>query len=90
MSGAEWRITLAIVIAPVPISARCVAKARRLDYSLVKRIVDRLEGKPVQKMKHELPHTTIFLRGWQGEARRELIEYERRLAEAADSPEAVR
>jgi hypothetical protein len=25
-------------------------------------MADRLEGKPVQKLRHELPHTTIFYR----------------------------
>jgi hypothetical protein len=28
----------------------------------MEQIADRLEGKPIQKLRHELPHTTIFYR----------------------------
>jgi hypothetical protein len=39
LNGAEWRITLSILVSPVPVSASCVATRLKLDYSLVKRIV---------------------------------------------------
>jgi hypothetical protein len=44
LNGAEWRITLAILISPVPVSARSVATHLKLDYSLVKRVVRALVG----------------------------------------------
>jgi hypothetical protein len=34
----------------------------RLAMIVAERMADRLEGKPVQKLRHELPHTTIFYR----------------------------
>jgi hypothetical protein len=34
----------------------------RLAMIVAERMADRLEGKPVQKLHHELPHTTIFYR----------------------------
>jgi hypothetical protein len=37
LKGAEWRITLSILISPVPVSARSVATHLELDYTLVKR-----------------------------------------------------
>src|SRR5213593_3065078 len=39
LNGAEWRITLSILISPVPVSARCVATHLKLDYGVVKRVV---------------------------------------------------
>ena len=39
LNGAEWRITLSILISPVPVSARCVAMHLKLDYGVVKRVV---------------------------------------------------
>ena len=39
LSGAEWRITLSILISPVPVSARSVATRLTLDYSFVKRVL---------------------------------------------------
>src|SRR5213593_157650 len=39
LNGAEWRITLSILICPVPVSARCVATHLKLDYGVVKRVV---------------------------------------------------
>jgi hypothetical protein len=39
LNGAEWRITLSILISPVPVSARCVATHLKLDCGVVKRVV---------------------------------------------------
>jgi hypothetical protein len=38
------------------------ARTPRLAAILMEQIADRLEGKPVQALRHELPHKTIFYR----------------------------
>jgi hypothetical protein len=38
------------------------ARNPRLAAILIEQIADRLEGKAIQKLRHELPHTTIFYR----------------------------
>jgi hypothetical protein len=42
----------------------------RLAMIVAERMADRLEGKPVQKLRHELPHTTIFYRAGDPKPRR--------------------
>jgi hypothetical protein len=39
INGVEWRVTLSILIAPMPVSARCIAGHLKLDYGVVKRVV---------------------------------------------------
>jgi hypothetical protein len=39
LNGAEWRITLSILISPGPVSARSFATHLKLDYGLVQRVV---------------------------------------------------
>jgi hypothetical protein len=39
INGVEWRVTLSILIAPMPVSARCIAGYLKLDYGVVKRVV---------------------------------------------------
>lgn len=39
MTALEWRVTIAVLVAPEPITARQLSKLLRLDYSAVKRVV---------------------------------------------------
>jgi hypothetical protein len=53
LNGAEWRITTSILISPGPMSARCVARRLKLDYSLVKRVVRTLVAWRILKRTSE-------------------------------------
>jgi predicted ArsR family transcriptional regulator len=39
LSGSEWRVVIAVLLHPGPVSARQLAKRLRLAYSSVKRVV---------------------------------------------------
>ena len=39
LSGSEWRVVVAVLLSPSPVSARQLAKRLRLAYSPVKRVV---------------------------------------------------
>jgi hypothetical protein len=59
----------------------------RLAMIVAERMTDRLEGKPVQKLRAEVPHTTIFWRA--GDAKPPEVEAAERAAAAGEAGEGT-